>query len=669
MFNKKRYEKKYTSSRNLKKVFNRSFLNRLKICFSLFSIVFFILFFFILKYNLFLFLSLLPIVVLTYAYLTFNFLRFLDKNSLLIKKLFFDLKLEDRNDFEKLPVPVMVCDDQGIILWMNNVFKSRVKTSKKYMGENFENFFKTSLQSLLERDFSQLTIDGKEYKIYVSYMENTSIYLIYFEDVSEIEYLKNEYKISKPCVFYIMVDNYKEVLVNKKDSEKSVLMGKVDNVIEKFVDDYMGFMQKYSENEFVIILEARHLKTICNGKFKILKSVREIMEDESFGLTLSIGVGAHANSLNECARFALEALDMSLGRGGDQAAVKTPNHFEFYGGNSKGVEKNTRVRARVIAKSLVKLIADSSNVIVMGHKFADLDSVGSSLALVSTVRRMNKKSYMIVNEGQNLSSVLLDKIKKSGYDEVIVNEEEAISLLEFNSLLVIVDTHNPKFLESQEIYDNCKNVVVIDHHRKMVDSIKDAVIFYHEPYASSTSELVCELIQYFGDEYKLKPIEAEGLLAGIMLDTKNFSVKVGVRTFEAAVYLRRLGADTLVVRKFFASSLEIYKKKAQIVVDAQMYKNCAISTTELSIKETRIICPQAADELLKIEGVQASFVIYKSENIVNITARSLGNFNVQVIMEYLGGGGHQLQAACQIKDISISDAKNKLIECIDRWLS
>ena len=500
-------------------------------------------------------------------------------------------------------------------------------------------------------------------------MENSSLYVLYFEDISEYLSLKEEYSISRPCVFYIMVDNYKEILANRKDSEKSVIIGEIDNIMEEFIDSYMGFMQKLKENEFLAVLEVRHLKSICKNKFSILKSVRDIMGDENFCLTLSIGVGAYAENLNECARFSLQALDMALGRGGDQAAIKTSEGFEFFGGTSKGVEKNTRVRARVIAKALSKLIFDAENVILMGHKYGDLDSFGACIGLSSVIRKMGKESYIILDSDKNLVKPLLEKLEYDEFSNVVVDEEKAIELLKFGTLLIIVDTHNKKFLESSEIYENCKNVVVIDHHRKMVEAIDDAVIFYHEPYSSSTCELVCEVIQYFGEQYQVSSKEAEALLCGIMLDTKNFTVKVGVRTFEAAAYLRRLGADTVSVKKYFSSSMELYKKRVTIVSNAQVYRNCAISVTDIVTKDLRLICPQAADELLKIDGIEASFVIYQLEDNVNITARSLGKFNVQVIMEYLGGGGHQLQAACQIRGISIKKAKEMLTKAIDRWLS
>ncbi len=651
--------------------FDDRFLTRVKFCFIFFTVIFLLIFSLIYFYNFFIFAVLSPFVLSCYVYLSIVCLKFLRKKDLMFKQLFFDFKLKDKEDFEKFPVPLMACSKKGLILWYNNRFNRIIKKENFNIGKNFFSYAKISAKDLKElknKDFKIVRIEEMEFKIYINFLPRSGIYLLYFQNISDFVSLKQEYEFSKPCVFYIMVDNVKEILADKKDSEKSVLIGKIDNVIEEFVDEYMGFMQKFKENEFLVILEIRHLKSICDSKFEILKNVRNITEDENFYLTLSIGVGAYGEDLKECSKFALEALDMALGRGGDQAAIKTPSNFEFYGGNSKGVERYTRVRTRVIAKSLLKLIHDADNVIVMGHKFGDLDSVGSAIVIASTVRKMRKKSYVVLNEKQTLATKLIEKVKENGYFNDIVEEEEAFKLLEFNTLLIIVDTHNPNFLESHELYENCKNVVIIDHHRKMVDSIKDAVIFYHEPYASSTCELVCELIQYFGDEFKLKPFEAEALLCGIILDTKNFTVKVGVRTFEAAGYLKRFGADTVSAGKFFSNSLELYKRKVQIVVDAKVYKGCAISQTDLTTKEVKIICPQAADELLKIVNIEASFVIYKLNDTVCVTARSLGKFNVQVIMEYLGGGGHQLQAACQIKDSNIETVKQMLLKAIDKWL-
>ena len=602
--------------------FGGMFFVKIKFILIFFSIVFFALFLMLAFYRFSIFLILLPFVVILYSFGFSVLIEFLQKKDLIIKQLFFDFKLVENKDFEKFPVPIMICSKDGTIYWCNENFKKNIK--KNFVGDKIEDVFKKTKKNIFFEKESYVELEDKKFKTYVSFLEFSEMYLIYFEDITDFLFLEEEFKFSKPCVFYVVVDNYKEVLADRKDSEKSVLIGKIDNLIEEFVDSYMGFMQKYRENEFLIILEVRHLKNICKNKFSILQSVREIMGDENFCLTLSIGVGAFANSLSECAKFAIEALDMALGRGGDQAAVKTPSSFEFYGGTSKGVEKNTRVRARVIARAMLKLINDSKNVIIMGHKFADLDSVASSIGLASTIKKMNKSCYIVIDRLKNLADVLIERFKDSDIYSLIVEEETAVKLLDFNTLLIVVDTHNPKFLESYDLYENCRNVIVIDHHRKMVDAINDAVIFYHEPHASSTSELVCELIQYFGEKYKLKALEAEALLSGIMLDTKNFTIKVGVRTFEAAAYLKRLGADTVAVRKLFSSSLELYEKRTQLVVSAKIYRNCAISMTELTTKDLRIICPQAADELLKIVGIEASFVIYSLDDVVNITARSLG---------------------------------------------
>lgn len=663
------YRKYKKSDEDSKNYLGTNFLFMLKISFICFSIVLFFLLFLVALDRFKLFLCLLPFVFLVYFYFMFIFLRILEKKDLVLKQLFFDFSLDEKSDFEKLLIPVMVCSKEGLILWNNCCFKKIVKPKKNYVGDSFYNVFKKDLKEFSYDRPQIISTEGKSFRVFSNFLEKSLLYVIYFEDVSEYLSLKEEYIISKPCVFYIMVDNYKEILANKKDSEKSTIIGEIDNIIEEFVDSYMGFMQKLKENEFLVVLEVRYLKSICKNKFSILKDVRDIMEDENFCLTLSIGVGAYGSNLNECAKFSLQALDMALGRGGDQAAIKTSEGFEFFGGTSKGVEKNTRVRARVISKALSKLIFDAENVILMGHKYGDLDSFGSCIGLCSVIRKMGKESYVILDSNKNLVKPLYDELKRGSFSNVIVDEEKAIELLEFGTLLIIMDTHNKKFLESCEIYENCKNVVVIDHHRKMVEAIDDAVIFYHEPYASSTCELVCELIQYFGEQYKIGAKEAEALLCGIMLDTKNFTVKVGVRTFEAAAYLRRLGADTVSVRKYFSNSMDLYKKRSKIVSSAQIYRNCAISVADIVTNNIRLICPQAADELLKIEGIDASFVIYEVDGIVNITARSLGKLNVQVIMEYLGGGGHQLQAACQIKDTSLDKSKEMLIEAINRWLS
>ena len=355
---------------------------------------------------------------------------------------------------------------------------------------------------------------------------------------------------------------------------------------------------------------------------------------------------------------------MALGRGGDQAAIKKNDSYKFFGGVSKGVEKRDKVKTRVIAATLTNHIDNSSNVIIMGHRFSDLDSVGSCIGMWSAVvKGLNKNAYILINRQQTLAKSLVASFEKAGFDSIFKTEDEALDLLDEHSLLIIVDTHNPNFVESKEVYERCDRVVVIDHHRMMVNHIDKALVFFHEPYASSASEMTAELVQYLGHN-SLSRLESEALLSGIMLDTKNFVLRTGVRTFEAAAYLKSNGADTVEVKRLFSNSIDTYKVKYKLVSEAEIFNYCAIASADEDIPDIRIASAQAADELLGIENVKASFVIYKTGKTVNISARSLGDMNVQVIMEQLGGGGHQMMAACQLENTGIAEARERLVEII-----
>ena len=360
---------------------------------------------------------------------------------------------------------------------------------------------------------------------------------------------------------------------------------------------------------------------------------------------------------------------MAQGRGGDQAAIKTVTGFEFYGGVSKGVERSNKVKARIIANQLIQLVEGSDRVYIMGHKFSDLDSVGSSVGLACAIRNLGKKADVVVDRLASLSTQLIERLKlPDDPNPLFMAPSAAVESVTDNSLLIITDTHNPLMLESRELHSKAKQVVIIDHHRKTVNFIDNSLIFYHEPYASSASEMVTEILGYFGKAGKITALQAEALLAGIMLDTKNFTIKTGVRTFEAAAFLRKLGADTVNVKGLFANSIESYRQKAALVSNAEIYKRCAIASTTMFSPDMRLVAPQAADELLGIENVDASFVYYRSSgDEIYVSARSLGALNVQLVMEYLGGGGHQTMAGAQLKGVSVEDAGIKVKDAINQY--
>lgn len=578
-----------------------------------------------------------------------------------------EIEVTEKESLYKFPAPAVIVDENLAIVWYNKFFEQRVFSEKEAYGEYLTNLVNLDVNKLFTKSGTVIKLDGRIYRTVASKIERkeSNLSMIYFEDITKYKALETEHFMSRPSVILIMIDNYEDLLSNVKESEKANVLVQLEKLLENFMDKTTGVLRKISNDRFIAVIEERHLKQMIDTRFDILDKARSIMVDDRLCVTLSIGVGRGAETLKQSEILAKQALDMALGRGGDQCALKTASGFEFFGGVSKGIEKQTKVKTRIIATALKEIIDVSTDVYIMGHRFADLDSVGSAIGLASAIRRLGKPSYVVVDPEKNLSKKLIDYIKKDDIVDLFISPDQALDSVGENTLLIVVDTHNPDFVDSPQLLKSCDQVVVVDHHRKMVNFIDDAVIFHHEPYASSASEMVAELIQYFGDNSKISAPEAEALLAGIMLDTKNFVMKTGVRTFEAAAYLRKLGADTIAVKKMFSSSIESYQLKSKIVASAIIYHKCAIACCNDASPHIRIAAPQAADELLQITGVDASFVLYNIDDVINISARSLGAYNVQVIMEALGGGGHQTMAAAQLQDTDIESARKQLCEVIE----
>ncbi|HCC34702.1 MAG TPA: DHH family phosphoesterase, partial [Ruminococcaceae bacterium] len=567
-----------------------------------------------------------------------------------------------------LSLPVVVADKDGRIVWYNETFRNLLLGGVDAYGDRHDFLFdEDTLQSLSESRMAEIEYDGRYYTVYESEGEvnGSPLSVFYFIDKTLLHKTMREYELSRPAVAIILIDSLDEFLKNARDSERAAITGAVESVIENWaLDASNGFIRKLANDRFIFAMEERHLRGIIQNRFEILDKVRSAQFGERGGATLSIGVGRGGATLHDCEDMARAALDMALGRGGDQAAVKTKDTFEFFGGVSKGIEKRTKVRSRVIASALCELIEASENVLIMGHRFADLDAFGSACGLLKAVTEMGHSSKIVMTGAQSLALPLLERMKENGGGSAVIEPNEAMTLITKNTLLIIVDTHRAEFLDSKDVYMACKTVVVIDHHRKTVDYIDGAVIFYHEPFASSASEMVTELLQYMGERMVGK-FEAEALLSGIMLDTRNFVLRTGVRTFEASAFLRGRGADPVEVKRLFSGSMEVYKERAGIVANAEIYKDCAISGTDSESGDTRIAASQAADELLSISDVRASFVLFESGGEVNISARSLGDVNVQIIMEALGGGGHQTMAAAQLPGDTFETARQKLIKVIE----
>lgn len=575
----------------------------------------------------------------------------------------------EQESLSNFPMPVVVGSANGEVIWYNDRFREQVLDGSEAFGEYIGTVTGgCTLTDLQKKDAIDVRLGKKRYSVRISRaaMRDTTLYILYYMENTHLKEIAEEYTASRPAVMVVYIDNLEEIMQDVRDSERAQMAGKVETLLEDWIASTSGILRKYGTDRYLVVLEQRHLQTILEGRFEILDQVRRVQTGERTGVTLSIGVG-QGESLRESEEMAQQALEMALGRGGDQAAIKTSNGFDFYGGVSKGVERRTKVRTRVVASALLELVASSDNVLVMGHRFSDLDCLGSAVALVSCIRTKGKPAYVVVQRSSTLAPELIERFDKAGRGDLFIEPDDAMPLLGRRTLVIITDTHNPKMLDWPPLYEQAQTVVVIDHHRKMVDFIDNAVIFYHEPYSSSASELVAELVQYMVSG--LSRLDAEALLAGIMLDTRSFVMKAGVRTFEAAAYLRKQGADTVEVKRLFAGSMDTYRKKSDIVSRAELYKqHTAIACDETGSPVVRVAAAQAADELLSIKGVDASFVLFQDGGDVNISARSLGDFNVQLVMEAIGGGGHLTMAGAQLRGVSMAEAKRQLLEAVDRHL-
>ena len=508
------------------------------------------------------------------------------------------------------PMSAVIIDSAGRIVWTNGKFTEEFPDCCEY-GMELSNITDIPPADFFTDDGITVRYKDSVYKVFArtpDENEAKELTLLFFKNITDITALETEKKLSQPVVILFMVDGYEELISGCLESEKAHVSVQIDKLLEDFAGQTTGVLRKNASDRFIAVIEERHLQEILRNKVEILDKAREIFVNDRLNVTMSIGIGRTGKTLKESEQFARQALEMALGRGGDQAAVKTDNGFEFYGGVSKGVERHTKVKTRIIANSLLELVDNADKIFIMGHKYSDLDSVGSSVGLTCAIRNLGKSAWAVCDYSTSLAKVLIDRFPHVDGEEPLFTEPaDAMEELTDNSLLIICDTHNPLIIESKELYEKAKKVVVIDHHRKMVNYIDNAVIFHHEPYASSASEMVTELIQYFGEAGKLRAVQAECLLAGIMLDTKNFVMKTGVRTFEAAAVLRKMGADTITVKKMFSSSIDSYKRKTQIVAEAEIYRKCAIAPCDFYADDLRIVAPHAADELLTIKNVDASF--------------------------------------------------------------
>lgn len=592
---------------------------------------------------------------------------FWDKSKKMIAKLSSQISKTERDSLLNFPAPVIIIDDDGVIMWYNRLFGKNVYQTDEAYGLKLSDIVNIDMEKCFSSNGDLICIDHKFYRAKAIHNNATGVLtMIYFNDVSDYVELEYENRQSHKSVIIIMIDNYDDLLSNLRESEKAHALVEIEKLIENFIDGTTGVSKKMSNDKFWIVLEERDLSKIIENRFKILEDARNISVGEKKNVTLSIGVGYNSKNLAESETYAKQALEMCLGRGGDQAAVKNESDYEFFGGVSNGIEKHTKVKTRMIAKALLEIINSHSRVLIMGHKYGDLDSIGSATGMCCALKKLGKEAFVVVNFNDNLAKPLIKYISDNDINNYFITPEAGLEKLNDDTLVIVTDTHNPDLVESSEILERSQQTVVIDHHRLMVKAINNSILFYHEPIASSASEMVAELIEYFGD-VKINSTVAEALLAGIMLDTKNFVLKTGVRTFEAAAFLKKMGADTVAVKKLFSNSIETYQHKSELINSAIIYRKCAIAVANEVFSNIRIATSQAADELLGISGVNASFVLYENNGTVNISARSLGTYNVQIIMESIGGGGHLTMAATQLKT-DMESAKQQLKNAIDEYI-
>ena len=577
-------------------------------------------------------------------------------------------KSKTKFSLEPLSQPVVLLSGETV-LWYNDQFRQRMLGGQDLLVSRVQKVIPgLDLQQARTQEGQQLTLADGVWSAHSSTVpgDAETMTLVVFNEETALRRVEAEYKASRPGYLVFLVDGYDDVFSDMLDSERARLLEGINRVLEEMIGRGTGFLRRVASGRYIAVVEERQLEQFAKRGYDVLDKIRAL--DPSVNLSLSIGIGRGAKTLREAQDMAVQALDMAQGRGGDQAAEMTPDGFTFYGGVSHGVEKRSKVRSRIVADQLVKLIKEADHVVIMGNRMSDLDAIGSAEGVLRICKICDVPAVIAVRRDATLASSLINALVAAGQEDDFIDPKGALPIISKRTLCIVVDTYQVNLVESKEILEKCGKVAVIDHHRKGVGFIENPALVCHEPYSSSASELVTELLQYVGErDDKPNRVEAEGLLAGIMLDTRDFTLHTGVRTFEAAAALRRYGAETERVRQLFDVTMVEYNAKADLVEAAQMYKNCAVSVSGEVPPEARVAIAQAANDLLTIQNVEASFVAVQVGTGVNISARSLGAVNVQVIMESLGGGGHQTMAAAQLKHITPEAARARIQTAIDQY--
>ena len=572
----------------------------------------------------------------------------------------------DADYFEKYPYPVAVTGPNGDIVWTNKLFFQAFGDGKGCEGDDINGYLPGySILDITDRAGVDISLNQKEYTVYVISNSDGSAVCHFIED-TEYKQAARALYANMPAVALIRFDNAEDFYTDSDESYSNVLIS-VEANIQGWATDFNGLYKRLGSNQYMIIFRDADIEKMIEQKFPVLKNVRSVSANRHIA-TISVGLCRGEKLVRDSEMSARKALEMALGRGGDQVAIIRDGNYEFYGGTAAATEKVSKVRMRVIANAISRAVNDADKVYIMGHRFSDLDCVGAAIGMQCVMERSFKRySKIVINKTTSMAQMLIDYADERMESNIFITPEEALKGVTSKSLLIIVDTHLKTSLESIELYERCKRVVVIYHHRRAVNFIDNALVFCHEPSASSACEMCCEIISYL-DDRALGYIQADAMLAGIMLDTKNFVMKTGVRTFEAAAYLRRKGANTLTVKEMFSGSIETYREKVDIVCRSQIQNGCAVSTSERTDGDVRLAAAQAADEMLSLTGVSASFVIFPDKDHINISARSYGRINVQVIMEKLGGGGHQTMAATQLYHTTLEQAQQQLQAAIHEAL-
>lgn len=607
-------------------------------------------------------------------------IRFATEYAQVQRRLLFDFEL-----------PYGILDEQGKILWVNRRF-SEILHKESVPKRLITSYFPEVKKSFFSSEEGEITVDtnfeGRSYSLFLKKMgigemmeassvieypeERVSLTVFYMFDDTDLKYYMKENQDQKLISGLIYIDNYEEALETIENVRRSLLVALIDRKINKFFADMDGIVRKIEKDKYFVVIKHKYLSQIQENKFSLLEEVKNVSIGNEMAVTVSIGLGVNADSYTIAGEYARTAIDLALGRGGDQAVVKDREHIYYYGGKTKQIERNTRVKARVKAHALRELLENNDKVVIMGHKIGDVDSFGAAIGIYRAAKSLGKRSYIVVNEITTSVKPILDGfIGNPEYEEdMFVKVTEALEKIDNTTVVIVVDVNRPSYTESEEILNKAKTIVVLDHHRQGSEVIEKAVLSYIEPYASSASEMVAEILQYIGDNVKMKSMEADALYAGMIIDTNNFLDKTGVRTFEAAAFLKRNGADLTRVRKMFREDMADYRAKAETIHNSEIFKGAfaiAVCPGE-ELESPTIVAAQAANELLNIDGIKASFVITEFNDKVYLSARSIDEVNVQLIAEQLGGGGHLSVAGAQFEESTIEEVKALLKEILNKMI-